>query len=87
MKKIILQVNTTNNTLPHQRIPAIDAEGYCCSELYEHQCGIPFSNKNSILHNKLLSPIKKKSQHIVPNTHETSSYQFKCSLKVTKAKM
>lgn len=43
MNKIILQFNTTNNTLPHQRIPAIDAERCRCSELYEHQCGILFS--------------------------------------------
>lgn len=74
MNKMILQFNTTNNTLPHQRIPAIDAERYCCSELYEHQCGIHcFSNTDSILHNILSSPIRKKfpTYSIVPNTHET----------------
>lgn len=33
-----------------------------------------------ILHNILFTPIWKNSQHIVPNTQETSSYQIKSFL-------
>lgn len=46
-----------------------------------------FQTKIKFLHNILSSPIKKKSHQIVPHTHETSSYQFKCFLKATKVKM
>lgn len=49
--------------------------------VYLFQTKIQFCTINSCL------LIKKKSQHIVPNTHETSSYQFKCFLKITKAKI
>lgn len=60
----IFQFNTTNNTLPHQRIPAIDAERYCCFELYEHQCGILFfSNTDSNFAQYTLISYKK-----IPNT-------------------
>lgn len=70
-----MQFNTTNNTLPHQRVPAIDGERYCCSELYEHQCGILFfQTQIQFLHNILLVSFeKKKFQHIDPSSHETSS--------------
>lgn len=34
-------------TKKKKKNPAIDAERYCCSELYEHQCGILKKNNNN----------------------------------------
>lgn len=80
-KKKKLQFNTTNNTLPHQRVPAIDGERYCCSELYEHQCGILFfQTQIQFLHDIPLVSFEKKKKIPTYRPKFTWNKQLKCFL-------